>query len=188
MSTGPGADATEREGTWIALERLYVSAALGERPAAEAVARMCALVEEAFGTRCVLVDASTEAEPPDGWPTLRLGLDADGTAGALALEEPGRIPEGFAPRLGRLFSLLLDVANPIPRGARALHKLRNRLAGVQTNVEFVEMILTETTDGVPPAEQREDVMTALAYASGACREMGKALRELSGTTSPNSTR
>ena len=44
--------------------------------------------------------------------------------------------------------------------------MRNRLAGVLTNVELVEMLLRDAGETLTPA-QRDDMLTALGYARAA---------------------
>lgn len=58
-----------------------------------------------------------------------------------------------------------------------LHRLRNRLAGILTNVELVEMVLLDAGDTLTPA-QRDDMLTALSHARTSGKELAELLREL----------
>ena len=58
-----------------------------------------------------------------------------------------------------------------------LHRMRNRLAGVLTNVELVEMLLRDAGETLTPA-QRDDMLTALGYARTSGRELAELLRDL----------
>ncbi len=58
-----------------------------------------------------------------------------------------------------------------------LHRMRNRLAGVLTNVELVEMLLRDAGETLTPA-QRDDMLTALGYARTSGRELAEFLRDL----------
>ena len=70
-----------------------------------------------------------------------------------------------------------DDDEDFPRALVLLHRMRNRLAGVLTNVELVEMLLRDAGETLTPA-QRDDMLTALGYARTSGRELAELLRDL----------
>jgi hypothetical protein len=166
------------ESTWIGLERAVVAASLGEITPIEASDRMCAALSADLGVvaSCSLGGAPL---PPSASVRLEVGTMPDGAA--ILLDLPGHLGVDDRDRIKKLFELVVQLAHPFSKAAQGLHQLRNRLAGLLANVEYVEMTMTDAEDGTDESpEQRDDIITALNHAAASCREMGKALRGLSG--------
>ncbi|MBX3216349.1 MAG: hypothetical protein KF850_30195 [Labilithrix sp.] len=168
------------EAAWVALERALVAASLGEISPSDARDRMCATVSEHLaGARCTLVEGHLDAE--DAGERILLGSSFDDNASTLTIGRGASLDPKARARLVRLFELLLQVAHPVRRGARTFHELRNRLAGLQSNVELVELAIGDADLG--PDFPRDDVLTSLAHVSAVCRDMNERLRALSGLES-----
>ena len=166
------------EQAWLAIERAIVAASLAEIDPGEAGDRMCAAVSEHLGAGCSLVEGHL-AGGDTGELRLLLGSAADDSAATLVVSPSQPLERDVVERLEKLFGLLNAIRHPIPKGAKALHQLRNRLAGVQANIEFVEMVVNDVAAGPLPFAQRDDVVKALGHASTSCREMSSTLRSLS---------
>lgn len=76
-------------------------------------------------------------------------------------------------RLDRILSLIADPA-PFVEGGRALHELRNQLAGLHANLDLAATLLAEPQPLSP--EAAEMLVTALKHALASSLEMGRALR------------
>jgi hypothetical protein len=164
---------------WVDVERALVATSIAEIDPGEACDRMCGALLQHLGVRCVLLDGhqggATETVDERSMRFL-LGNTVDGNAATLLLTKS----EGLADtldaetlaRLRRLFLMLVQIAIPVPKVGQAIHRLRNVLAGLQTNLEIVEMLLP------PNGEGGEDMNIALNHALGACREFAQALAEL----------
>lgn len=171
------------EQTWIDMERALVAASLCEITPSDARDRMCAALSAHLGASCSLRQGHHSAG--DDEEALLIGSSVEDTASTLFVPRNAALDSATRERLKRLFELLLQAAHPIRHGARTLHKLRNRLAGLQTNVEFVEMVISSSEEGeLGPDFPRADVNTSLTHAITVCRDMAKALRALSGLDEP----
>jgi len=201
-ATSPALDATH-ETAWRGIESALIAAQLEEIAPDEACDRMCASLKTHLGIRCVLLDGHQMRSASDDLPSqsacvrLLLGSVIDGNAATLVLTKD-RDPnapydsEASSPaalgvsrqeleRLKRVFLLLLQIAYPIPRSVETLHHLRNRLAGLQANLELLEMILPRTSAGAGVPKQDDEITSALDHALQVCREMATTIRGLSAT-------
>lgn len=156
---------------WTDIERAFVAAVLGETHPLEALERARARVAEHFGG-CALVEG--HATGPDAL-AIPLGSPADGNARTLSFPASATLSAFARERLGKLFERLIELAHPVPKGSKALHQLRNRLAGIQTNIEFVEIVLTDADN---PIEDRTDLVAAVGHAAAACRDIAAMIRGL----------
>lgn len=171
------------EQAWIDMERALVAASLSEIAPSDARDRMCAALSAHLGAECTLRTGHHPAG--DDADALLVGSSIEDTASTLLLPRGAAIDAETRERLKRLFELLLQAAHPVRQGARTLHKLRNRLAGLQTNIEFVEMVISNTgAEDLGADFPRADVETSLTHAITVCRDMAKTLRALSGLDEP----
>jgi hypothetical protein len=175
------------DAAWIEIERALVAASLSEITPGDACDRMCDAMAKHVGVRCVLIDGHHSGNDPDhyggGDTRLLIGNTIDDNAATLVISSPSSVLDhvldrASLERLKRLFVLLLAVVHPIPRAVETIHTLRNRLAGVQANLELMEMMIPHPSELASQA-QREEVTTALHHALRACREMATTLRDLS---------
>ncbi|MBX3207310.1 MAG: hypothetical protein KF764_19845 [Labilithrix sp.] len=164
------------EQLWIDVERAIVAASLGELTPEDARERMCGALSKQLGVSCVLVEGH-HPSGEDGVMRALIGSSVDGTATTLIVSRTDALETAALARLARLFDLLLESTNPAARSASALHRLRNDLAAVQVNVEFVEMVMSDA-EAEPTPERRGEVMTALAHAARVCRALSRSLRPL----------
>lgn len=197
----PAIDATH-ETAWRGIESALIAAQLSEIAPDEACDRMCAALKTHLGIRCVLLDGhqmrSSSEDSPSHPASVRLLLGSviDGNAATLVLtkdrdpnaphdEASSPAALGFTrqelERLKGVFLLLLQIAYPIPRSVETLHHLRNRLAGLQANLELLEMILPRATAGSDAPKQDDEITSALDHALQVCREMATTIRGLSVT-------
>jgi signal transduction histidine kinase len=174
MDGSPSPSALEQ--AWIEIERCVVAASLSEIAPAEAREKMCRALTKHFGVSCVLVDGHHRGGD-DGLVRILLGTVADETAATLSISRSAALGPAVLERLERLFELLVERAQPIAQGAKAIHRLRNELAAVQANVEFVEMVISEPESDTP--ERRQEMLTALGHAARVCRALSKTLRAFS---------
>ncbi|HVH45722.1 MAG TPA: hypothetical protein VM925_25385 [Labilithrix sp.] len=162
------------EAIWTEIDRVFVTAALGEVPARDAIERIRGVLAGTFG-RCTIASGH-DASGDEHAVELRIGNTADDSASTVILSRSEALDQRAVERLQRLFERLLEMAHPVPKGSKILHQLRNRLAGVQANIEFVEMVFSEAEGPVP--EEREEIVKALGFAVRACREIATTLRTL----------
>lgn len=161
---------------WIELERTLVSALLVEIEPREAIERMKRALEKHLGLGSTLLVGH---HPPgaDDCERILIGNRVDDTAMTLVISRRDVLDSEQAKRLKRIYELLVQIVNPIPRGAHMLHQLRNRLAGLQANIEFVELVAREA-QAEAPSLQNDEVLTSLSLSMNACREISKMLRTI----------
>ena len=173
---------------WTELEHLAMTACLGERDVAEAVGEFCARVTALWGTPCRFV-AGIQAKAESHEQSFRVGRPEDGGAATLIVGTEPPLSSATADRLVRLLQLMGYAADPFPKSQKIIHRLRNLLAGVLTNIEFVEMVISEGPGGEGPRislDQRTQLLAALAHARRSGRELVELVRELA-TVDPTNT-
>jgi hypothetical protein len=185
---------------WTELERSAVAASLAEVTVPVAIAAMC----DAMSTRgipCALMDAGAAtivpaAETGDDGVQVAVRRPDEGGLAFLVLERSHGLTAKDLARVVRLFELVLGLAPPISPSVLSLHRLRNRLAGVLGNIEFVEMVIADAAcpdvrpeagqaegwspdsreeAGRPFIAQRQEILSALRHARRSCREVASAL-------------
>lgn len=165
---------------WVDLERVLVASLLNEITPAEASERMMKVLSGSLGdgsgsSSCTMVQG--HASPPPGQVAFELGASGEVSAATVMLAANDLTPCDHD-RLKKLFRQLHDVAYPIPRGARTIHQLRNRLAGIHTNLEFLEMVMDQ--DDGPSPDQKNEVSVSVRHAIESCREMAEIVKSLGG--------
>lgn len=94
-----------------------------------------------------------------------------------ALAQRGVAPDSD-PRIAALLRLATEHAQALGPLRSVVHRLRNRVAGVLANVEFIETVLVDTAGAL---EGRRDLLTAIAHARRSCIDLADTLRDV---TSP----
>jgi len=160
---------------WGDVEKILVATLLNEITPAEANERMLNALSRSLGGACTMVQG--HVSPPAGHIAFELGAAGDVSAATVTLAANDLSPSD-RDRLKKVFRQLHDVAYPIPRGARTIHQLRNRLAGIHTNLEFLEMVMDQE-DG-PTPDQTPEINVAVRHAIMSCREMAEIVKSLGG--------
>lgn len=164
-------------------ERALVAASLGETTPREATDRICAALARVPGVTCTLLEGH-EPRPPDapsdGTAHLLLGHATDETARTLVITHADAFEPAILERTKRIFERLLDMADPIRQRERAVHEMNNRLAGLASNLELMELLIEEAATRPLDEPRRQDLSTAAAYALASCRALCTAVGALSG--------
>lgn len=163
---------------WGDLERAFVAALLNEISMTQATDRMKAALQERLGLASSLLNGHHPVEDSAGEHIL-IGSSPDGTAMTLVLSRRAVFEGAQRERLRRLYEALIQASRPLHRSGPLLHQLRNRLTGLQANVEFAEL-MTSDAQAVEPTPQREEILTALKHAMNACAELSKTLGAIEG--------
>lgn len=158
---------------WGEIERAFVAAMLNEIKMPQATDRMKVALQKHLGLASSLLNGHHPAEDTAGEHIL-IGSIPDGTAMTLVLSRRAVFEAGQKERLKRLYEAMIEASHPLLRSGALLHRLRNRLTGLQANVEFAEL-MTVDAQAAEPTPQREEVLTALKHAMTACADLSKAL-------------
>lgn len=126
---------------------------------------MASAIRTHLGVAATIVDGHQRVDA-----AILLGNAVDATDKTLILASASVFDDAERARFKRLYDALMQAAHPLSRSAALLHNLRNRLAGLQANVEFAEMIVTEASPS-----PNDDLLVALKHAMTACREMTSTL-------------
>lgn len=156
---------------WVDLERAFVTVVLNEGTMGQAIDRMKEALQKHLGLASSLLKGHHPVEDSVGEHIL-IGNVPDGTAMTLVLSQRAVFAGGQKERLKRLYEALIQASHPLHRSGPLLHQLRNRLTGLQANVEFAEL-MTSDAQAADPTPQREEVLTALKHAMTACGELSK---------------
>lgn len=168
---------------WAKLDRIVVAACIGERSLDDAIASMCRTVDETWDTTCSFelgVTAGPRAASPADDDIVRfIGAHDDETQGVLRLLARPSLDATAVDRLERLFRLLVERTlgmAPLPK----LHRLKNRLAGILTNLELVELLVADApgrlASGETDTRQHAQLLAALRFAQASGRDMADLLR------------
>lgn len=163
---------------WSDLERALVCAVLGEITVPEATERMKAALGKHLGVASSLLNGHHSLEATSGEHVL-IGNVPDGTAMTLVLSRKAVFEGEQMARLRRLYEALIQTSHPLQRSATLLHTLRNRLTGLQANVEFAELMTADTQE-LEPSPQRDEILVALRHAMSACDDISKTLGSIEG--------
>jgi len=157
---------------YIELERVVVAGCIGELDKHAALAEACRAVGQRFGVSCRFAPGHRSDVAPDEI-ARHVGRPGESGLGTLVFASSPRLEEATLDRIARLFDHLVTATDPYPAWSTENHRLRNLLAGLVTNVEFVELLVQEST-GELDEEQRRQVLEGLAHA----RRSGRALVEM----------
>jgi hypothetical protein len=162
------------------LEHALVSAVIGDIKPREASERMLASLSKTLGSTCDLVPGHVAAPATETKVSFQFGSLDDPSATTLHLAGEGvrNLVAEDRDRIRKMFLALHELAYPIPRGAKSVHQLRNRLTGVLTNIELIEMYVDQ--EGGLDAEQIQELQVSVRHALASCREMADIVRNLGG--------
>lgn len=85
------------------------------------------------------------------------------------------------PRIAALFRLAGESAEALSPLRAVVHRLRNRVAGILANVEFVEMVMADPKASL---DDRRDLLTALGHARRSCTDLAETLRDVAAPADP----
>jgi hypothetical protein len=165
--------------SWSDLEHVLARAVLGELRPKDALDEMLASLSKDVGGRCEMLAEHVVIASPQKF-TFQYGSTDDPSAMTIVLAGD-RVRETSTverDRLKAMFRVVHELAYPFPRGAKSVHQLRNRLTGVLTNLELLEMFVDQE-EGLRP-EQLPELQVSIRHALTSCREMADIVRNLGG--------
>jgi hypothetical protein len=163
------------------LEHALVLAVIGDIKPREASDRMLESLTKLLGGPCEIVVGHVAAtSSASDQIAFQFGSLDDPSATTVLLSGDGAkdVPAEDRDRIKKMFLALHELAYPIPRGAKSVHQLRNRLTGVLTNIELIEMYVDQ--EGGLDAEQIQELQVSVRHALASCREMADIVRNLGG--------
>lgn len=164
------------------LERALVLAVIGDITPRQAKDRMLATLSHMLRGPCEIVPGHVQGASGSASEEIafQFGSLDDPSATTVVLSGEGikDLSVEDRDRLKKIFLVLHELAYPIPRGAKAVHQLRNRLTGVLTNIELIEMYV-EQESGIR-ADQAHELQISARHALASCREMADIVRNLGG--------